>query len=84
MTAQAIYLSGVAYDSADAHLAASDVVMAGLVRRLGPITPPDIGTPPDLFGALIMAIVRQQLAAAAATAIYEPAASARLRPRSNV
>jgi DNA-3-methyladenine glycosylase II len=71
MTAEATYLSGVTYDSADAHLAGADAVMAGLVRRLGPITPPDIGAPPDLFGALIMAIVRQQLAAAAATAIYD-------------
>ena len=62
MTAQPTYRSGVGYDSADAHLADSDAVMAELVRQLGPITPPDIGAPPDLFGALIMAIVRQQLA----------------------
>lgn len=71
MTAQPTYRSGVAYDSADAHLADTDAVMAELVWQLGPITPPDIGAPPDLFGALIMAIVRQQLAAAAATAIYD-------------
>ena len=70
MTVQRTHGSGAAYDSADAHLADSDAVMAELVRRLGPIAPPDVGTPPDMFGALIMAIVRQQLATAAATAIY--------------
>jgi DNA-3-methyladenine glycosylase II len=64
------YASGGAYDSADAHLASSDAVMARLVHELGPVTRPEIGSPPDLFGALIMAIVRQQLAAGAATAIY--------------
>lgn len=64
------YPSGGKYDSADAHLADADPVLAGLVHRLGPVTPPDVGEPDDLFGALIMAIVRQQLAAAAAVAIY--------------
>jgi DNA-3-methyladenine glycosylase II len=67
---QAIYRDGMAYDEADAHLASSDPVMAQLVHRYGPIAPPDVDAPPDLFGALIMAIVRQQLATAAATAIY--------------
>jgi len=64
------YASGGAYDSADAHLVRSDAVMARLVHELGPVSRPEIGSPPDLFGALIMAIVRQQLAAGAATAIY--------------
>jgi DNA-3-methyladenine glycosylase II len=67
---QPIYRNGIAYDQADAHLAGSDPVMAQLVHRYGPIAPPDVDAPPDLFGALIMAIVRQQLASAAATAIY--------------
>lgn len=70
MTAQGTYASGETYDSADAHLARADAVMAALVRRLGPVSPPEVASPPDLFGALIMAVVRQQLAAGAATAIY--------------
>jgi DNA-3-methyladenine glycosylase II len=70
MAAQATYRNGAAYDTADAHLAGSDAVMAELVQRLGPVALPEVETPPDLFGALIMAIVRQQLATAAATAIY--------------
>jgi DNA-3-methyladenine glycosylase II len=70
MAVRATYLSGAAYDSADAHLAGSDAVMAELVHRLGPVALPEVKTPPDMFGALIMAIVRQQLATAAATAIY--------------
>jgi DNA-3-methyladenine glycosylase II len=70
MAAQATYRGGAAYDSADAHLAGADAVMAELVQRLGPVALPEVETPPDLFGALIMAIVRQQLATAAATAIY--------------
>lgn len=70
MGAQATYRSGAAYDTADAHLAESDPVMAGLVQRLGPVALPEVETPRDMFGALIMAIVRQQLATAAATAIY--------------
>jgi DNA-3-methyladenine glycosylase II len=70
MAAHATYRNGSAYDSADAHLARSDAVLADLVRRLGPVAAPEVGTPADMFGALLMAIVRQQLAAAAATAIY--------------
>jgi DNA-3-methyladenine glycosylase II len=64
------YRNGAAYSSADAHLARVDAVLADLVRRLGPVTRPATGAPTDLFGALIMAIVRQQLATAAADAIY--------------
>jgi DNA-3-methyladenine glycosylase II len=71
MTAQVTYENGEAYDGADAHLARSDAVMAELVRRLGPIKPPEVTPPADLFGALITAIVRQQLATAAAAAIYD-------------
>jgi DNA-3-methyladenine glycosylase II len=69
--APATYRNGLAYDIADAHLAGSDAVMAQLVSRFGPIKPPEVHAPSDLFGALIMAIVRQQLAAAAATAIFD-------------
>jgi DNA-3-methyladenine glycosylase II len=68
--APASYRNGMAYDEADAHLAGSDAVMGQLVRRYGPIAVPEVGAPSDLFGALIMAIVRQQLATAAAAAIY--------------
>jgi DNA-3-methyladenine glycosylase II len=71
MTAQGTYGNGEAYDGADAHLARSDAVMAELVRRLGPVARPEVTPPADLFGALITAIVRQQLATAAAAAIYE-------------
>lgn len=70
MTNLATYANGVDYDDADIHLARSDAVMADLIRRLGPITPPEVTVPPDMFGSLVMAIVRQQLATAAATAIY--------------
>jgi DNA-3-methyladenine glycosylase II len=70
MTAQGTYARGGTYDSADAHLVRSDPVMAKMVWRLGPVSMPEVPTPADLFGALIMAIVRQQLAASAATAIY--------------
>lgn len=71
MITPAVYPSGVVDDAADAHLARSDAVMADLVARLGPIIPPEVTVPPDMFGSLIMAIVRQQLAAGAATAIYD-------------
>jgi DNA-3-methyladenine glycosylase II len=71
MTTHGTYGNGEAYDGADAHLARSDAVMAELVRRLGPVKPPEVTPPTDLFGALITAIVRQQLATAAAAAIYD-------------
>src|ERR1700733_188488 len=71
MTAHGTYGNGEAYDGADAHLARSDAVMAELVRRLGPVKTPEVAPPTDLFGALITAIVRQQLATAAAAAIYD-------------
>ena len=71
MTAHGTYGNGEAYDGADAHLARSDAVMAELVRRLGPVPQPEVTPPADLFGALITAIVRQQLATAAAAAIYD-------------
>jgi DNA-3-methyladenine glycosylase II len=62
--------------SASAELAASDPVMAGLVERLGEI---DIATrlrrrseerPADAYGALLRAIVGQQLSTKAARTIY--------------
>ena len=70
MTVPAAYADGTPYGAADAHLARADPVLADLVARLGPVTLPDTGSPDDLFGSLIMAIVRQQLSSAVAVAIY--------------
>lgn len=71
MNTAATYAGGAAYTEADAHLARSDRVMAELVHRLGPITPPHVATPRNLLGALASAIVRQQLSTQAAAGIYK-------------
>lgn len=55
---------------ADARLAASDPVMAGLIDRLGPIEDGAPGPPPDLYSALLRAITGQQLSVRAAQAIH--------------
>jgi DNA-3-methyladenine glycosylase II len=70
VTVPAAYADGTPYGAADAHLARADPVLTDLVARLGPVTLPDTGSPDDLFGSLIMAIVRQQLSSAVAVAIY--------------
>jgi DNA-3-methyladenine glycosylase II len=70
LTDPATYPKGLAFDDADRRLAGVDSVMASLIGRLGPIELPVVESPPDLFGSLIMAIVRQQLATAAAVAIF--------------
>jgi DNA-3-methyladenine glycosylase II len=70
LTDPATYPNGLAFDDADRRLAGVDSVMATLIGRLGPIELPVVESPPDLFGSLIMAIVRQQLATAAAVAIF--------------
>ena len=70
MTVPATYPNGLAFDDADRRLAGVDSVMATLIGRLGPIELPVVESPPDLFGSLIMAIVRQQLATPAAVSIF--------------
>lgn len=65
-----VYSNGTAYGRADAHLAAADPVMARLVHRLGPISPPPVAVPRDLLGALASAVIRQQLSSTAADSIY--------------
>ena len=64
------YANGAELDAADAHLAAADPVMAGLIRRFGPVDE-DLDVPlDDLYGALILAITSQQLSTHSARAIY--------------
>jgi DNA-3-methyladenine glycosylase II len=70
MTMSIVYADGDPMDEVDSYLSGSDPVMARLIRKLGPTALPKIDTPTDLFGALMMAIVRQQLAGPAAAAIY--------------
>jgi DNA-3-methyladenine glycosylase II len=65
------YGNGQPLDGADRHLAACDPVMRDLIRRLGPV---DLDVPAargDQFGALILAIVSQQLSTRVARAIYD-------------
>ncbi|WP_052441629.1 DNA-3-methyladenine glycosylase family protein [Streptacidiphilus anmyonensis] len=71
MKASGTYRSGAPYDEPDAHLVGSDKVMARLVHELGPISPPVVAVPDDLLGALTAAVVRQQVSAAAAGAIFD-------------
>jgi DNA-3-methyladenine glycosylase II len=57
-------------------LAASDPVMAGLVERIGPMSVAERRrrrgqTPDDAYGALLRAVVGQQLSTKAARTIYE-------------
>jgi DNA-3-methyladenine glycosylase II len=59
-------------DAADEHLA-QDPVMARLIAEQGGPLPPDhdpAGRPGDLYGALVRAVVGQQLSVSAARAIY--------------
>jgi DNA-3-methyladenine glycosylase II len=55
-----------------AHLERSDPVLAGLIERTGPLPDPRAGRPEpdDHYGALVRAIVGQQLSVLAARAIY--------------
>jgi DNA-3-methyladenine glycosylase II len=56
-----------------AHLVAADPVLAGLVQRVGPpelARDPSRPAPTDHYGALLRAIVGQQLSVRAARAIY--------------
>jgi len=71
LTDPATYPNGLAFDEADRRIAGVDSVMATLIGRLGPIEVPVVESPPDLFGSLIMAIVRQQLATPAAVSIFD-------------
>ena len=51
------YANGAKLDLADAHLAAVDPVMAGLIKRFGPVDE-DLHVPTsDLYGALILVSV---------------------------
>jgi DNA-3-methyladenine glycosylase II len=54
--------------AAAAHLREADPVMAGLVERWGVLEP--LEARPDLYGALVRAIVGQQLSVVAARSIY--------------
>ena len=64
------YANGQALDEIDQHLAKADRTMRGLIARLGPVDLqiPDAGG--DRLGALILAIVSQQLSTRVARAIY--------------
>jgi DNA-3-methyladenine glycosylase II len=64
------YASGARLDAADAHLAAADPVMAGLIMRFGPVGEDLDVAIGDLYGALILAITSQQLSTRSARAIY--------------
>jgi DNA-3-methyladenine glycosylase II len=63
----------VAQDVAVEHLRSSDPVMRALVDRIGPLSLEDRrrGRPADPYGALLRAIVGQQLSTTAARSIYE-------------
>ena len=62
------------HSEATEHLRKSDPVMAGIIERVGPCmlgSPNDRGGPaPDHYGALVRAIVGQQLSTSAARSIY--------------
>jgi DNA-3-methyladenine glycosylase II len=57
-------------DAADQHLANVDPTMRGLIQRLGPVDIEIHEASDDRFGALILAIVSQQLSTRVAQAIY--------------
>jgi DNA-3-methyladenine glycosylase II len=59
----------IAAMSADAHLRRADPVLGALIDALGPADPRD-GRPADHYGALVRAIVSQQLSTKAADSIY--------------
>ena len=63
----------MAQDVAVEHLRSSDPVMRALVDRIGPLSLEDRrrGRPADPYGALLRAIVGQQLSTTAARSIYE-------------
>src|SRR5277367_6088645 len=65
------YLNGEAWDVTDVHLARADPVMADLITRYGPVDDHLDGVVDDLYGALIFAIVNQQISGRAAHAIFE-------------
>jgi DNA-3-methyladenine glycosylase II len=65
------YRDGTPWDAADQHLAAVDATMRELVRTLGPVDPAPVAVSRDPFGALILAIVSQQLSTRSARAIYD-------------
>src|SRR5215475_10698412 len=67
----AAYANGDPLDDADQHLAAVDPTMRGLVTRLGPVDLQIPGAGGDRFGALILAIVSQQLSTRVARAIFD-------------
>ncbi|MBA3420875.1 MAG: DNA-3-methyladenine glycosylase 2 family protein, partial [Thermoleophilaceae bacterium] len=62
-----------AQDAAVEHLRRSDPVMGALVDRIGPLSLEDRrrGRPADPYGALLRAIVGQQLSTKAARSIYD-------------
>jgi DNA-3-methyladenine glycosylase II len=64
------YANGTKLDTADAHLAAADPVMADLIKRFGPVDEDLHIAAGDLYGALILAITSQQLSTRSARAIY--------------
>jgi DNA-3-methyladenine glycosylase II len=66
----AAYANGDPLDEADQHLAARDPTMHGLINRLGPVSLDLPAARGDRFGALILAIVSQQLSTRVARAIY--------------
>jgi DNA-3-methyladenine glycosylase II len=65
------YANGQPLDDTDHHLAASDPTMRDLIHRLGPVDLRIRGTRGNRLGALILAIVSQQLSTRVAQAIYE-------------
>src|SRR5262249_11199494 len=62
---------GSLLDAADRHLAAVDPTMRALVETYGPVNPAPVEVSRDPFGALILAIVSQQLSTRSARAIYD-------------
>jgi DNA-3-methyladenine glycosylase II len=53
-----------------AHLSAADPTLAGLIEEIGPLGNARDGRPPDHYGALVRAIVGQQLSTKAARSIF--------------
>jgi DNA-3-methyladenine glycosylase II len=64
------YPDGNPLDAADQHLAGVDPTMRGLIQRFGPVNLEIDQASTDRFGALILAIVSQQLSTRVAHAIY--------------
>jgi DNA-3-methyladenine glycosylase II len=60
----------VAADAALAHLRAADPVLRGLIDAIGELGDARAGRPADHYGALVRAIVGQQLSTKAASSIY--------------